>query len=375
MSDKHQSPILVVEDNPGNLELLIETLSRAGFELAIATSGEGALQLVDTEPPSVILLDVNLPGIDGFETCRRLKENPATRDIPILFMTAFSDTYDRIKGFAMGAVDYIVKPFRSEELVARTQVHVNLVQMRKKLVGEIEERIAAESALQRLTLELERRVEERTYELARAVDELKLAQVQRDNVTAELRSSNERLENEVARQTEALREANERLKRELAERARAEEKRAELQEEIIRAQTENLKELSTPLIPITERVLVMPLIGSVSAERARQVLETALFGVHSSRAEVVIFDVTGAKRTDAAVAGMLVSTAAALRLIGARTVLTGVRPEMAELFIECGVDLGAIVVKGTLMSGMVYALSILKEPQDTAGRSLAAGRF
>jgi DNA-binding response OmpR family regulator/ABC-type transporter Mla MlaB component len=344
MNHASQSPVLVVEDDPRSLELITDTLSSAGFEVAISTTGEYALELVNAERPAVILLDLELPGINGFETCRRLKANPATRDIPVLFMTASSDIQDRVNGFSLGAVDYIVKPFRTEELVARTQVHVNIHQLMRRLEAQIEERAAAESALQKLTQELERRVEERTAELTAA--------------TAELRRSNDRLENEVAVQTEALRKTNDRLMAELAERLRAEQERARLQEEIIQAQMESLKELSTPVIPITERIMVMPLIGSVSTERARQVVETALLGAHENQAEVVIFDVTGVKRADAAVASMLVSTASALRLVGARMVMTGVRPEMAQLLVNLGVDLGAIVTKGTLMNGIEYGLSI-----------------
>ena len=104
--------ILVVDDTPANLDVMSEVLEDAGFEVAIATTGERALKLMPNIQPSLILLDVMMPGIDGFETCRRFKAAPATADIPVIFMTALSEVSDRIKGFDLGAVDYITKPFQ-----------------------------------------------------------------------------------------------------------------------------------------------------------------------------------------------------------------------------------------------------------------------
>ncbi|HIK04904.1 MAG TPA: response regulator [Trichormus sp. M33_DOE_039] len=177
--------ILIVDDIPTNLEVLSEALIDAGFEVAVATSGESALKQVEYDLPTLILLDVMMPGIGGFETCRQLKANPKTKDIPIIFMTALSDSVDKVKGLSLGAVDYITKPFQQAEVLARVQVHVQLrnigVALEKQnihLKQEIEQRIAAEAALQQLTQDLEQRVAARTEELSQALHTLQNAQVQ-----------------------------------------------------------------------------------------------------------------------------------------------------------------------------------------------------
>src|SRR5688572_29390870 len=99
--------ILIVDDTPANLGVLVETLGAAGYNLMVAEDGEEALAQTERTRPDMILLDVMMPGIDGFETCRRLKSRPGTRDIPVLFMTALSETADKVKAFAVGGVDYI----------------------------------------------------------------------------------------------------------------------------------------------------------------------------------------------------------------------------------------------------------------------------
>jgi signal transduction histidine kinase len=176
--------ILIVDDTPTNLEVLSETLTDAGFEVAVATSGEIALQQVEYELPNLILLDVMMPGIDGFETCYRLKQNPLTKDIPVIFMTALCDTVDKVKGLSLGAVDYITKPFQQAEVLARIQIqmklrklNVTLEEQNICLKKEIAERTTAEAALQQLTQELELHVAERTQELSQALHNLQLAQV------------------------------------------------------------------------------------------------------------------------------------------------------------------------------------------------------
>lgn len=177
MNSSDKDIILIVDDSPNNLEVLSDTLIDAGFEVAVATDGESAIEQIEYEPPSLILLDIMMPGIDGFETCRRLKANPSTQDIPIIFMTALADTLDKVKGLNLGAVDYIVKPFRQEEVLARVRVHLKLYTLTKTLedknqtlLKEIEQRIVAEAKLKELTEELEQRVEERTTKLTEALD-------------------------------------------------------------------------------------------------------------------------------------------------------------------------------------------------------------
>lgn len=132
----HNQLILIVDDNPTNLKILSQTLTSAGFQLAIATNGEEALEEVMEELPELILLDVKMPKIDGFETCRRLKANPKAQDIPIIFMTALSDTIDKVKGLSLGAVDYITKPFDEQDVLARVRVHLRLRAAQKQIIAQ-----------------------------------------------------------------------------------------------------------------------------------------------------------------------------------------------------------------------------------------------
>ena len=125
-SISQENTILVVDDTPTNLQVLFDLLSEQGYRVASAKNGETALQRVQSSEPNLILLDVMMPGIDGFETCQRLKANPATRDIPVIFMTALSDSVDQVKGLSLGAVDYITKPIQHEEVLARIRVHLQL---------------------------------------------------------------------------------------------------------------------------------------------------------------------------------------------------------------------------------------------------------
>ena len=109
--------VLLVDDNPTNLQLLFSTLKGLGHKLLVAKSGEDALKVAQWALPDLILLDILMAGIDGFDTCERLKENPLTRDIAVIFLSALDDTDDKIKGLSLGAVDYIAKPFDHDELV------------------------------------------------------------------------------------------------------------------------------------------------------------------------------------------------------------------------------------------------------------------
>ena len=138
--------ILVVDDTPANLDVISEALTDAGYEVAIAIDGERALKQVQYTLPSLILLDVMMPGINGFETCRRLKASPATKDIPVIFMTALSDTADKIKGFGLGAVDYITKPFEETEVLARVNTHIKLRNLHKELEQHVVSRTAEVTA-------------------------------------------------------------------------------------------------------------------------------------------------------------------------------------------------------------------------------------
>ncbi|MBD1865555.1 MULTISPECIES: sensor histidine kinase [Trichocoleus] len=134
--------ILVVDDTPTNLEVVTEALGDAGFEVAIATDGERAIKQATISQPDLILLDVMMPGIDGFETCHRLKATPTTREIPIIFMTALSDTTDKVRGFNLGAVDYVTKPFQEAELLARVTTQLKLRNLQQSLEQQVEQRTA-----------------------------------------------------------------------------------------------------------------------------------------------------------------------------------------------------------------------------------------
>jgi signal transduction histidine kinase len=125
--------ILIVDDNSANLGVLSDALSQAGFEVRVAKSGKMALERVKYALPDLILLDVMMPEMDGFETCRRLQANPQTRHIPVIFMTALSDTANKVEGFQLGAVDYITKPFQQEEVLARVKLHLKLHVLAEKL--------------------------------------------------------------------------------------------------------------------------------------------------------------------------------------------------------------------------------------------------
>jgi len=131
MASKHtrnHGIVMIVDDTPGNLALLSDTISEAGYRVLVATDGLSALEQVLYLKPDIILLDVMMPGIDGFETCKRLKSEPHTTDIPVLFMTALSELDDLLRGFDEGAVDYLVKPIRPPEILAR--IDVQLTQIR-----------------------------------------------------------------------------------------------------------------------------------------------------------------------------------------------------------------------------------------------------
>lgn len=148
--------ILVVDDTHTNLKILFDLLTNQGYRVAIAKSGEAALEKLESYLPQLILLDVMMPGIDGFETCKRLKANPDTQDIPVMFMTALSDSENKVKGLNAGAVDYITKPIDHEEVLARIAIHLQLRNLKT----------------------LEGMVAERTTELTQTLDNLKRAQVQ-----------------------------------------------------------------------------------------------------------------------------------------------------------------------------------------------------
>jgi sigma-B regulation protein RsbU (phosphoserine phosphatase) len=124
--------ILIVDDTPANIQILAETL-KGKYQLSVATNGKQALEMLERVRPDLILLDVMMPELDGFETCRRIKSLDAWRDVPIIFLTSKSDTSDIVTGFEVGAVDYVAKPFNTYELLARIHTHLTIDQLRRSL--------------------------------------------------------------------------------------------------------------------------------------------------------------------------------------------------------------------------------------------------
>ena len=137
MTDKGK--ILAVDDTPASLRLLTDIMKEEGYEVRSAISGELALRAATSNPPELVLLDIRMPGMDGYEVCRRLKADPATRDVPVIFVSAVSETDEKVQGFKMGAVDFVTKPYQRDELMARVRTHLELNRLRnhlEELVGE-----------------------------------------------------------------------------------------------------------------------------------------------------------------------------------------------------------------------------------------------
>lgn len=175
-------------------------------------------------------------------------------------------------------------------------------------------------------------------------------------MTDDLAGANRTLESEVASRTAELRDSHGRLLRELEERALVERERVSLQERIIQLQQEALLELSTPIIPISDHIAVMPLVGAMDEPRADRMVATALTSVHEHGTRVLIVDVTGLRQVDATTAGALPRMASALGLVGAKVVLTGVRGETAKVLVELDLDMSMIALKRTLQAGIAFAI-------------------
>jgi putative two-component system response regulator len=127
--------VLIVDDNPTNIDLLVNTL-KAEYRLGIAKNGPKALDYAAEHKPDLVLLDIMMPQMDGYEVCSRLKANPETAPIPVIFITAMSETVSKTRGFELGAVDYITKPFHAAEVKARIRTHISLEEMRQQLESQ-----------------------------------------------------------------------------------------------------------------------------------------------------------------------------------------------------------------------------------------------
>jgi signal transduction histidine kinase len=193
--------VLIVDDTTYNLEILFATLQYAGFTVLVAQDGVSALAKAEYAEPDIILLDILMPGMDGFEVCRKLKGNRKTKDIPILFMTALDNPENILKGFELGGVDYVTKPIEQGEVIARLKTHLKLRRMQEHLQAQNEQleqeiRIRqqtetqlerSQQLLQQTNQELEQRIAERTAELVYTNKQL-------EKMNAELVCSNQELE-------------------------------------------------------------------------------------------------------------------------------------------------------------------------------------
>ncbi|HAA28769.1 MAG TPA: hybrid sensor histidine kinase/response regulator, partial [Cyanobacteria bacterium UBA8553] len=183
-SDNASTPladILVVDDTPDNLRLLSTMLSEQEYKVRKVTSGQLALRVVSLAPPDLILLDINMPQMNGYDVCKHLKAEPKTSEIPVIFISALDDVWDKVKAFDVGGVDYITKPFQSEEVLARVKNQLTLRSLQKqlseqnaRLIQEIHERKQVEEALRKS----EAREREKAQELEQTLEQLKRTQSQ-----------------------------------------------------------------------------------------------------------------------------------------------------------------------------------------------------
>jgi PleD family two-component response regulator len=157
--DPSQTDILIVDDTPQNLRLLTRMLTKRGYGVRQAADGEAALQAVAMASPDLILLDVMMPEMDGYEVCQHLKANAKTAEIPVIFLSALTQLDDKVKAFSVGGLDYITKPFQVEEVLARVRNHLALGRAQRQIC--------------QLNIELEERVQQRTQQLEKANQQLK----------------------------------------------------------------------------------------------------------------------------------------------------------------------------------------------------------
>ena len=136
----HKGRILAVDDTPASLKLLSDLLRNEGYDVRSAINGELALRSAAISPPELVLLDIRMPEMDGFEVCRRLKADPITAQVPVIFVSALTDTDEKLHGFELGAVDFVTKPFQREELLARVRVHLEVDRLRNHLEEAVQER-------------------------------------------------------------------------------------------------------------------------------------------------------------------------------------------------------------------------------------------
>lgn len=151
-TDQLPETLLLVDDNPTNLQVLHQTLSGSGHRLLVAQNGERALEIARRTPPALMLLDIMMPGMDGYEVCRRIKADDTLTGISVIFLSALDETADKVRGFGLGAVDYVTKPFHPEEVIARVETHLKIRRLERKLSARNQ---ALEAANRRMAQDLQ----------------------------------------------------------------------------------------------------------------------------------------------------------------------------------------------------------------------------
>ena len=168
LTARRRQTLLIIDDNPNNLKVAVRHFQEYSFELLTARDGQTGLERARLAKPDLILLDVQMPGIDGYETCRRLKADPDTAPIPVIFMTVLSEPEDKVRGFESGGVDYVTKPFQVTELLARVRAHLQIRALQRELEDHNER--------------LEERVAERTRSLQREMEQREAYQREREHL-------------------------------------------------------------------------------------------------------------------------------------------------------------------------------------------------
>ncbi len=210
--------VLIVDDSPTNLGVIFDFLDKRGFTIMVAQDGESCLDKIRYAVPDIILLDAMMPGLDGFEVCQRLKQNPATRATPVIFMTGLTGVEDKVKGFEVGAVDYVTKPVQEEEVLARMVTHLRIHSLTQQLQREIGDRQRAEQALTAYRDQLEALVQQRTAALSATNVQLRTEMAERRQAEAAIRQQSQRLRELTVRLAEVEETERRRLARELHDR-------------------------------------------------------------------------------------------------------------------------------------------------------------
>jgi PAS domain S-box-containing protein len=195
--------ILIVDDTPANLQLLAQMLSEQGYKVRMAQDGTMALMSIQSSPPDLILLDIMMPELNGYEVCSKLKASSLTKDIPIIFISTLNEVFDKVKAFDVGGVDYITKPFQAQEVLARVEHQLHIRRLSQQLLernaqletanlalkDEIQERQQVEELLRSTLKSLEVKVQERTAELTQTNESLQAEIAERKQAESELRKS------------------------------------------------------------------------------------------------------------------------------------------------------------------------------------------